>query len=29
MTNYILRADELITYCEHHSGTLATSHPAG
>ncbi len=25
MTNYVLRDDELITYCEHHSGTLATS----
>jgi stage V sporulation protein R len=25
MTNYILRDDELITYCEHHAGTLATS----
>ena len=25
MTNYILNADELITYCDHHSGTLATS----
>lgn len=25
MTNYILRDSELITYCEHHSGTLATS----
>ncbi|RJP42444.1 MAG: SpoVR family protein [Phycisphaerales bacterium] len=25
MTNYVLQADELITYCEHHSGTLATS----
>jgi len=25
MTNYILRADELIDYCDHHSGTLATS----
>lgn len=25
MTNYVLNADELITYCEHHSGTLATS----
>jgi stage V sporulation protein R len=24
MTNYILRADEVITYCDHHSGTLAT-----
>ena len=25
MTNYGLRADELITYAEHHAGTLATS----
>jgi stage V sporulation protein R len=25
MTNYCLRDDEVITYCEHHSGTLATS----
>jgi len=25
MTNYVLRDDELIDYCEHHSGTLATS----
>ncbi len=25
MTNYILKAEELITYCDHHSGTLATS----
>jgi len=25
MTNYCLRDQELITYCEHHSGTLATS----
>ncbi len=25
MTNYILRDDELIDYCEHHSGTLATA----
>jgi stage V sporulation protein R len=25
MTNYILQAHELIDYCEHHSGTLATS----
>ena len=25
MTRYVLRADELIDYCEHHSGTLATS----
>jgi stage V sporulation protein R len=25
MTNYILNADELITYCDHHSGTLASS----
>lgn len=25
MTNYCLRADELVTYCDHHSGTLATS----
>ncbi|MGB0717043.1 MAG: SpoVR family protein, partial [Phycisphaerae bacterium] len=25
MTQYVLRADELIDYCEHHSGTLATS----
>ncbi|MCH7813658.1 MAG: SpoVR family protein, partial [Planctomycetes bacterium] len=25
MTNYCLRDEELITYCEHHSGTLATS----
>jgi len=25
MTNYVLRAEELITYCDHHSGTLATS----
>ena len=25
MTNYILRDEDLITYCEHHSGTLATS----
>jgi stage V sporulation protein R len=25
MTNYILRADEVITYCDHHSGTLATA----
>ena len=25
MTNYILRDDELIDYCEHHAGTLATS----
>jgi len=25
MTNYILEAHELIDYCEHHSGTLATS----
>jgi stage V sporulation protein R len=24
MTNYILRADEVIDYCEHHAGTLAT-----
>ncbi|MBU0717775.1 MAG: SpoVR family protein [Planctomycetes bacterium] len=24
MTNYILRDEELIDYCEHHSGTLAT-----
>ena len=25
MTTYCLRADELITYCDHHSGTLASS----
>ncbi len=25
MTSYVLRADELIDYCEHHAGTLATS----
>jgi stage V sporulation protein R len=25
MTNYILRDDELIDYCEHHAGTLATA----
>ena len=25
MTRYILKDDELIDYCEHHSGTLATS----
>ncbi len=25
MTNYGLRADELVTYAEHHSGTLATA----
>ena len=25
MTNYVLGADELIDYCEHHAGTLATS----
>ncbi len=25
MTRYHLRADELITYCDHHSGTMATS----
>lgn len=25
MTNYVLRDHELIDYCEHHSGTLATS----
>ncbi|HUU84651.1 MAG TPA: SpoVR family protein [Phycisphaerae bacterium] len=25
MTNYCLEASELITYCEHHAGTLATS----
>lgn len=25
MTNYILKAEELVDYCEHHSGTLATS----
>ncbi len=25
MTRYILNADELITYCDHHSGTMATS----
>ncbi|NOX59214.1 MAG: SpoVR family protein [Planctomycetes bacterium] len=25
MTRYCLQADELITYCDHHSGTLATS----
>ena len=25
MTNYIVEAHELIDYCEHHSGTLATS----
>jgi len=25
MTNYILRDDEIVDYCEHHSGTLATS----
>ena len=25
MTSYVLRDDELVTYCEHHSGTLATS----
>jgi stage V sporulation protein R len=25
MTNYVLDASELIDYCEHHSGTLATS----
>jgi stage V sporulation protein R len=25
MTNYVLRDDELIDYCEHHAGTLATS----
>ena len=25
MTNYILTAEELVDYCEHHSGTLATS----
>jgi len=24
MTNYILRDDELVDYCEHHAGTLAT-----
>ena len=25
MTNYVLRDDEMIDYCEHHAGTLATS----
>lgn len=25
MTNYVLRDDELIDYCEHHAGTLATT----
>ncbi len=25
MTNYVLQDDELIDYCEHHAGTLATS----
>lgn len=25
MTSYVLRDDELIDYCDHHSGTLATS----
>ncbi|GMU22316.1 MAG: hypothetical protein AMXMBFR13_24020 [Phycisphaerae bacterium] len=25
MTRYCLRDDELVTYCDHHSGTLATS----
>ncbi len=25
MTNYVLRDDEVIDYCEHHAGTLATS----
>jgi stage V sporulation protein R len=25
MTNYVLGADELVDYCEHHAGTLATS----
>ena len=25
MTNYILRADEVVDYCDHHAGTLATS----
>ncbi len=25
MTNYVLRDDELIDYCEHHAGTLATA----
>ena len=25
MTNYCVRAEELITYCDHHSGTLATA----
>ena len=25
MTNYVLTSDDLITYCEHHAGTLATS----
>jgi len=25
MTNYVLRDDEIVDYCEHHSGTLATS----
>ena len=25
MTNYCVQADELITYCDHHSGTLATA----
>ncbi len=25
MTNYCLQAHEMITYCDHHSGTLATS----
>ncbi len=25
MTRYCLQADEVITYCDHHSGTLATS----
>ncbi len=25
MTNYCLKADEVITYCEHHAGTVATS----
>jgi len=25
MTNYVLRDEDLIDYCEHHSGTLATS----
>ncbi len=25
MTNYILRADEVVDYCDHHAGTLATA----